>query len=72
MSVMNTFFTTRKAANGHGIDGIQTMKHTIKSMLDPVLASRKSLIQDVKTITVISLDSDHRVVVTKVNITIPS
>ncbi|XP_076058238.1 uncharacterized protein LOC143035269 [Oratosquilla oratoria] len=72
MSIMNTFFKHQETHKWtwYRWNHIQE-EYTQKSMIDLVLSSRKSLIHDVKSIPSLSLDSDHRAVVAKVNITIP-
>lgn len=39
-----------------------------RSMIDLVLASRKTIVHDIKAIPTMSLDSDHRLVVAETNI----
>ncbi|XP_076039470.1 uncharacterized protein LOC143024543 [Oratosquilla oratoria] len=71
MSIMNTFKQQETHKwTWYSWNHIQG-EYTQKSMIDLALSSRKSLIHEVKSIPSLSLDSDHRAVVAKVNITIP-
>ncbi|XP_076031072.1 uncharacterized protein LOC143019318 [Oratosquilla oratoria] len=72
MSIMNTFFKHQETHKWtwYRWNHIQE-EYTQKSMIDLVISSRKSLIHEVKSIPSLSLDSDHRAVVAKVNIIIP-
>ncbi|XP_076029362.1 uncharacterized protein LOC143018122 [Oratosquilla oratoria] len=63
-SIMNTFFQHRPSHKWTWYRWNQEdQEYSQKSMIDLVLASRESLIHDVKAIPFLSLDSDHRVVV---------
>ncbi|XP_076030920.1 uncharacterized protein LOC143019109 [Oratosquilla oratoria] len=69
LSIMNTFFQHRSSHKWTWYKQRQkNQEYLQKSMTDLVLASRKSLIHDVKAIPSISFGSDHRVVVALVNI----
>ena len=68
MVIMNTFFNHRPEHKWTWYRwNAEREEYSQKSMIDLVLTSRKSLVHDVKAISSLSLDSDHRVVVCKIN-----
>ncbi|XP_076029115.1 uncharacterized protein LOC143017963 [Oratosquilla oratoria] len=68
MAIMNTFFNHRPEHKWTWYRwNAEREEYSQKSMIDLVLTSRKSLVHDVKAFPSLSLDSDHRVVVCKIN-----
>ena len=72
LSVMNTFFKHNEAHQYTWYRyNSQLGTYDLKTQIDFVLSSRKSIIKDVKSIPSESLDSDHRLVKGKMKIHLP-
>ena len=72
LSIMNTYFNHQ---NSHKYTwyryNSQIGQYDLKAQIDFILATRKSVIKDVKAIPSVSLDSDHRLVKGKMKIHLP-
>ncbi|XP_071493217.1 uncharacterized protein [Diadema antillarum] len=72
LSVMNTYF---KHQESHQYTwyryNSRIGQYDLKTQIDFILSTRKSVIKDVKTIPAVSLDSDHRLVKGKMKIHLP-
>lgn len=73
LSIMNTFFQHRDSHKWTWYRWNEVRQEYVdKSMIDLVATSKKQLICDVKAVPSVSLDADHRLVVTKVRLKAPS
>ena len=69
LAIMNTFFSTETVISGPGI-GTTLEDRGIRghSMNDLVAANNKKMFRDVKAIPSVSADSDHRLIVAKIDV----